>query len=211
MTISDASVRSEARHRPSGRDYTLPPSLGLLLLAGGLALAKSLGEGPADLQAGSRIRTVYMAVLAYEYAALPITAAIFLAWVLLVVIGLRRRRRRRSWRIALMAWSVASLALLWAGRSTFRQLFVGYEHLTSLTIGAEDYHLGVRTAMDGDFFFVVTQCPQRQLHCTAYGVAAVDAAEFADLSHARLALDTNQALVIETTSRAIPVTLLPPQ
>jgi hypothetical protein len=202
--MSDASFRTKVQPRPSGKDRTLSLSLGLLLLSGGLALAKGLGQGLADLQAGHQIRTFYVAVLAYEYAALPITGSIFLAWVLLVAVGLRRLHQPRGRQTALIAGGVTSLALLWAGLSTFPQLFVGYEHLKSMTMGAEDYYLGIRTALDGDFFFVVTQCPHRQLRCAAYGVAAVDAAERADLSHVRLATDTTQALVIQTASRTIP-------
>ena len=208
--MTDASFRTEAQPRPSGKDRTLSLSLGLLLLASGLALAKGLGQGPAHLQAGHQIHTFYAAVLAYEYAALPITGSIFLAWVLLVAVGLKRLRQPPGRQTALIAGGVTSLALLWAGLSTLPQLFVGYEHLKSMTMGAEDYYLGIRTAMDGDFYFVVTQCPHRQLRCVAYGVTAVDPAERADLSHVRLAIDTTQALVIQTASRTIPVILPPP-
>jgi hypothetical protein len=209
--MTDASFRTEAQPRPSGKDRTLSLSLGLLLLAGGLALAKGLGQGPAHLQAGHQIRTIYVAVLAYEYAALPITGSIFLAWVLLVAVGLRHLRQPPGRQTAFIAGGVTSLALLWAGLSTLPQLFVGYEHLKSMPIGAEDYHLGIRTALDGDFYFVVSQCPRRQLRCAAYGVTAIDVTERADLSHVRLAIgNTTRALVIQTPSRTIPVTLPPP-
>jgi hypothetical protein len=197
--------------RPYVKDRTLSVSLGVLLLAGGLALAKGLGQGLAHLQASPyQITTFYAAVLVYEYAALPITGAIFLAWVVLVAIGLRRLRQPQGWRNALIAVGVTSLALLWAGLSTLPQLFVGYGHLNSMTMGADDYHLGIRTALDGDFFFVVTRCPHRQLRCAAYGATAVNVAERDDLSHVRLALDSTQALVIQTPSRTIPVTFPPP-
>jgi hypothetical protein len=115
--------------------------------------------------------------------------------------------RRQS---TLIAAGVTSLALLWASVSTLPQLFVGYEHLKSTTRDAEDYHLGIRTALDGDFFFVVTRCPHRQLRCAAYGVTGVEPAEREDLSNARLATgNTPQSLVILTASRTIPVTLPP--
>jgi hypothetical protein len=209
--MTDPPSHTEPLPRSSGKAWTLGLSLVPLLLAGGLALAKVFGEGPADLQTGHHISTVYPAVLAYEYAALPITGAIFLAWVLLVANALGRLRQPQGRRTALVAVGVTSVALLWAGLSTLPQLFVGYTHLTGVTTGPHNYHLGIRTALDGDFFFVVSQCPHGQFRCIAYGVTSVDQDERSDLSKVRLTIGkTAQALVIETASRTIPFTLPAP-
>jgi hypothetical protein len=192
----------------TGRDRTLMLSLGLLLLASGLALAKSLGEGLAHLQTGSQIRTFYAAVVAYEYGALPATGLIFLGWVFLVAVGFRRFRQPAVRRTALVAVGLTSLALLWAGLSTLPQLLVGYSHLSSVSTDADDYHLGVRTALDGDFFFILSQCPHGQLRCTAYGVAGVKPDEHDALSDSRLTMgDTDETLTIQTATRRIPVRL----
>jgi hypothetical protein len=199
---------SDAQSYPSGRDWRLLLSLSFVVLAAGLAVVKWLGQGPAHLQSG-HISTFYVAVLAYEYAALPITALISLAWLLLVMTWLWRLRQPVHWQTAVVPIAVTTAALLWAAVSTLPQLFVGYEHLKTATVGGEDYHLGVRTALDGDLYFVVSRCPHRQLRCDAYGVAAVDATEWSDLSEVELAGDTSQGLVIQTVSRTIPVILTP--
>jgi hypothetical protein len=203
--MTEPSFRAEASPRLAGKNWTVGFSLLLLLLAGGLALAKALGGGPAHLQTG-HIRTIYAAVLAYEYGAVPVTALIFLAWVFLVAVGIGRFRQPAVRRTPLVAAGVTSLALLWAGLSTLPQLLVGYSHLNSVTAGEDDYHLGVRTALDGDFFFVLSQCPHGQLRCTAYGVAPVAADERDGLSQARLTVDnTTHALAIQTAARTIPL------
>ena len=56
------------------RRWPLWLSLGLVLMAGGLAVARALGEGPLHLQTGVHVRTVYAATLAYAYGALPAAA-----------------------------------------------------------------------------------------------------------------------------------------
>jgi hypothetical protein len=209
--MTEPSSRAEVPSRHGAKDRTVRLSLALLLLAGGVALAKALGGGPAHLQTGE-IQTFYVAVLAYEYAAVPVTCLIFLAWVFLVVAAIRRFRQpaAAARRIPLVALGVTSLALLTAGFSTLQQLFVGYRHLESVTTGADDYHLGVRTALDGDFFFVVTECPHGQQRCTAYGVAAVNVDEHAEVPNARLTVDsTAQTLLIQTASRTIPFGFTP--
>jgi hypothetical protein len=203
--MTDPSFGVEGQPSTFRKDWA--PRLGavLLLLAGGLAVAKALGDGPANLQRGHQTSTSYAAVLAYEYAAVPITGAIVVAWALLVSVGLRRLRRRLAPRTALVAVGVASVALVWAGLSAFPQLFVGYEHLTSVTTAGEKYHLGIRTALDGDFYFVVTRCPHQQHRCTAYGVAPVDIDDRDDVSRVRLTVeDTGQGVVIQTANRDIP-------
>ncbi len=89
----------------------------------------------------------------------------------------------------------------------FPQLFVGYEHLKSATAGGQDYHLGIRTALDGDYFFVLTRCSHWR-RCTAYGVAPVNVTERRDLSSVRLAIeDAPGSVVIQTASRTIPFRL----
>ena len=54
MTMTEPSSRIQTPPLAPGRNWTLPLSLILLLLAGLLALAKAFGQGLADLQAGSQ-------------------------------------------------------------------------------------------------------------------------------------------------------------
>lgn len=203
--MTDPSSRSAVPPPTSGRDWTPLLGLVLLLLAGGLAVAKAWGQGPANLQTGSSVSTFYPAVLAYEYAAFPITGALLLAWVVLVALWLKHLRQPLRRRTASVAVAMTTVALLWSGLSTLQQLLIGYTHVETLTTGARDYHLGIRTALDGDYFFIVSQCPHEQRRCTAYGVAPVAPDERADFSRFTLTIGSApDALVIQTPSRTIP-------
>jgi hypothetical protein len=196
----------------SNRAWPVWLSLGALVVASGLAVVKHFGEGLSDLQTGSHVRTLYPAALAYASGALPVTAVALGVWLLLGVVWARRRRARTDHRTALAAAGVASVALLWIGWSTLPQLFIGYQHLASTAQDGDRYQLGVRTALDGDDFFVVSWCPGGQMWCEADGIAPVEEAERRDWSliHFQLEHATNM-LSIHTPTRVIPVTLRLPQ
>jgi hypothetical protein len=208
LTMTDFAAHKESQQRSSGSDWTLSLALGLVVLAGGLAVAKAFGEGPANLQRGSHTRTAYVAVLTYEYGAFPFTVLLLLASVLITVVALRRLRQPTGQRTAWVALGATSLALLWAGWNTLPQLFVGYQHLASVTVGAEQYQLGLRTALDGDDYFVVSRCQQWLLNCDAYGVAPIAPEERSALDQVRLEPEpVTKTLAIRTAARSIPVTL----
>ena len=182
-------------------------SLGSLLLAGGLALAKYFGAGPGQLVSGGHIRIPYIAVLAYTYGALPVTAVVLLICILLSSVWVWQLLQRVAGKTAFVGVSLAMFALLWSGWSTMPRFFVGYQHLTSLSLGADVYHLGMRTAFDGDYFFVVSKCPRGQLNCDAYGIAPIEQAERADPAAIRLEAEGATGILrIQTPARAIPVT-----
>lgn len=199
-------------HRPehSNSTPTVWVSIGLLLLAGALALAKALGEGPAHLQSAGQVTVVYAAARTYQYAAFPVTAGMLLMWALVAkaaASGIRQTLRRRA---SLVALGLSSVAVVWAGLSTLPQLFVGYEHVAGVTVGADDYHVGVRTALDGDDFYIVSVCPHGQWRCTAYGVAPVGIDERPVASRVRLSADVaGQGVVIVTPARSLPFTPFP--
>ena len=75
-------------------------SLGLVLMAGGLAVARALGEGPLHLQTGGQVRTVYVATLVYAYGALPATAIALGASILSGVAWLRAQTNHTAARAA---------------------------------------------------------------------------------------------------------------
>lgn len=185
------------------RPWPLWLSLGLLLMAGGLAVARALGEGPLHLQTGVQVRTVYAATLAYAYGALPATA---IALVALILLGLAWLRARANNTAARSAVGVALVAVAWVVWTALPRAFVGYQHLLSVTHADDDYRLGVRTALDGDDFFVVSRCPRGQTFCEAHGIAAVQAAERGSWSQIRLLPgNATSALAIHTPTRVIPV------
>lgn len=188
------------------RHWPLWLSLGMLLMAGGLAAARALGEGPLHLQTGSQVRTVYAATLAYAYGALPATAIALGVLVLLGVTWGNRLRARANHTTARAAVGVALVAVACVAWSALPRAFIGYQHLGSVTHGSDDYRLGVRTALDGDDFFVVSRCPREQTYCEAHGIAAVQAAERGSLSQIRLLRgNATSALAIHTPTRVIPV------
>ncbi|MEQ1574489.1 MAG: hypothetical protein ABL993_09615 [Vicinamibacterales bacterium] len=192
----------------SSRAWPVWLGLGMLVVAGGLALAKHFGEGPAHLQSGGQVRTLYAAALAYAYGAVPVTGVALGVWVLLGVVWTRRLRAQRDHKTALAAVGVASAALLWVGWSTLPQLFVGYQHLMSTAHDGDRYQLGVRTALDGDDFFIVSRCPRGQVFCEAHGIAPVEPAERGDWSRIQLQPENaTHTLSIHTPTRVIPVTL----
>lgn len=205
---TDQPLNQDLNQRAFSVEWTPWLSLGSLLMAGGLALAKHFGEGPSQLVSGGHIRVFYVAVLAYNYGTIPVTALTLLAWLLLTVVGIGRLRQRTGWKTALAAVSVATFALLWAGWSTLPKFFANYQHLTSTTFGADDYHLGVRMALDGDDYFVVSKCPHGGLSCDAYRIAPVDQADKRNLAAVRLETEeATDTLSIHTPTRVIPVTL----
>jgi hypothetical protein len=182
--------------------------LALLCVASGLAFAKHFGEGPAHVQTGTQVRTLYAATLVHEYLAIPVAAAALGVSVLLALVAVRRLRARRDHKNAMAAAAMACVAPLWVGWSTLPQLFVGYRHLMSTVHGRDRCQLGVRTALDGDDFFVVSRCPSGQLFCEAYGIASVEPAERSDWNHIQLQPgDASNTLSIRTPTRVIPVTL----
>ena len=178
-------------------------SLGLVLMAGGLAVARALGEGPLHLQTGVHVRTVYAATLAYAYGALPAAAIALAALILLGVAWLRAQVNHTAARAAV---GLALVAVAWVVWTALPVAFVGYQHLLSVMHAGDEYRLGVRTALDGDDFFVVSRCPRGQAFCEAHGIAAVDAAERGSWSQIRpLQGDATIALAIHTPTRVIPV------
>ena len=180
-------------------------------MAGGLALARYLGEGPAHLQTGSQVRTLYAAALAYAYGAVPLTGVALGVWASLAVVWARRRRAGGNHKIALAAVGLASVALFWVGWSTLPQLFIGYQHLMSTQHDGDQYRLGVRTASDGDDFLVVSRCPRGEMFCEAYGIAPVQFGERDDWSRIQLqSEDATNSLSIHTPTRVIPVQLRRP-
>jgi hypothetical protein len=204
-------TRIDSKRFALPKDWTLVLGGGTLILASGLAIVKLFGEGPAHLQSGQHTRSLYWAVLAYAYVALPATGVILLAWASLFVVWLARLTRKTPSRNALVAAGVSSLALLWASASTLPQLFVGYRHLATVTEDSRQYHLGVRTALDGDDFYVVSACRRGNPMCEAYASVSVDYTEKACLRSVRLETGTTAAaLYIRTDTRLIPVTINPP-
>jgi hypothetical protein len=194
------------RDTPS-RDWRIWLSLGMLALAGGLAIAKYFGEALAGLQTGGHAHTLYPAALVYAYGAGPIAMVAVGVCSLLGWVWVTRLRTRTSNARASAAVAIASVALIWIGWSALPRLFVGYEHVTSTARGGAEYQLGVRTALDGDDFFVVSLCPGGQMFCEAYGIAPVGLDERDDWSRIRLEFAMNDALTILTPVREIPVRL----
>ncbi len=185
------------------RLWPLCLSLALLLMAGGLAVAKALGEGPLHLQTGVQVRTVYAATLAYAYGALPATAIALGALALLAVAWLRARSRHTAAHVAV---GLALVAVGWVVWSAWPRMLIGYQHLQSVVEAGDEYRLGVRTALDGDDFYVVSRCPHGQSSCEAHGIAAVRAEERNHLPQIRLVRDVaTSALAIHTPTRVIPV------
>lgn len=180
---------------------------GMLAVAGGLAVAKHFGEALAHLQTGSHARTVYPAGLVYAYGAVPMAA---LAAGVCACLGWRAvigRRQQIGDAGAVRAFAMSCLALGWIGWSALPRVFVGYEHVARATSAVAEYQLGVRTALDGDDFYVVTACAGGRVGCEAYGIAPVAWDEKGASGRIRLEIDSAGALTIRTPVRAIPVTL----
>ena len=180
---------------------------GMLAVAGGLAIARHFGGALAHLQTGSHARTVYAAGLIYAYGAVP-TAV--LAVGVAACLGWRSvagRRTPAGDAGALRAFAMSCLALAWIGWSALPRVFVGYEHVARATGAGAEYQLGVRTALDGDDFFVVSACPGGRAACEAYGIAPVAWDEKGQWSRIRLEIDRDGALTIRTPARTTPVSL----
>jgi hypothetical protein len=178
----------------------------MLLMAGGLAAARALGEGLLHLQTGSQVRTMYAATLAYAYGSLPATATALGVLVLLGVAWSDRLRAQANHTAARAAVGVALVAVTWVVWNAWPRAFVGYQHLLSVMHAGDEYRLGVRTALDGDDFFVVSRCPRGQMFCEARGIAAVEAAERNSWPQIRLLPgNPTSALAIHTPTRVIPV------
>jgi hypothetical protein len=211
MMKTNQPLSQDVNRRTARMEWTFWFSLGSLLMTGGLALAKHFGDGPTQLTSGQHIRTFYVAVLAYTYGAFPVTALALMACALLAAVWILRLRQATGRKRALAAVSVALVALLWASWSTLPLVFVGYQHLTSTVLGADSYHLGVRKALDGDDYFVISKCLRGQLSCDAYGIALVEQADRTNLAAVRLETQgASNALSIHTATQTIPVTLPTP-
>ncbi|GIV95784.1 MAG: hypothetical protein KatS3mg057_0441 [Herpetosiphonaceae bacterium] len=194
------------RHTFHKQDWTIMLGLGAVIVAGMLAIARAFGEIPASLQSGQHASTHYWAVLAYAYLALPSTAIILLNGIILIIVWTRRHRHKNHRRTTSIAVALSILALLWAGYHTLPQLFISYRHLTSIATGSGRYYLGIREAIDGDSFFMISLCKRGGLKCESYGVSFVEYAERAHLQDIRLDIDAaTNTLYIRTPIRSIPI------
>ncbi len=208
----EASTPATDRNRQrSHRTWPVWCSLGMLALAIGLAVARHFGEGPMHLQTGGQVRTHYAAALAYAYGAVPLTAVALGVWALLGVVWANRRRTQADHASALAAVGVASVAVLWLAWSTLPHLFVGYQHVASIAHDGDRYQLGVRTALDGDDFLIVSRCRRGQVFCEAHGIAPVEPAERDAWSRIQLQAESETStLSIRTPTRVIPIRLRQP-
>ena len=69
--------------------------------------------------------------------------------------------------LSVVAWMMTFLSI-------FPHFFVGYEHLMSRKINHNQFILGLRTAMDGDNFYIVGKCDRWLFRCEAYALTDVE-------------------------------------
>lgn len=204
------------RQKTGWENWKLWLSIGAMVLAVSICISGFLGQEPARLQGSlanyrpsDKITVFYWAVLFYN-ASLQLTGIILLlALILMVVLNYEETQKKNS-STTWAAITLSVLALAISVFSMFPNLFVGYEHVTSAEFDGYRYNLGLRTAMDGDYFYVIGKCDRLGIRCDCYAVDPVDYEDYnsqENLSRTlRLQQDAKTKIIyIKTKHRNIPI------
>lgn len=197
---------------PLVKDWTVFLGVGTLLLAGLIVISWALGGEFVDLQTYNPPVTVlfYWACIFNEYLAPLLTGIVLLSTVVLLwVWTMQLARRIQRWPIkaavGLSFLAASLLTLVLVAASLMGQLLVGYTHLSSAESDRYTYRLGVRTAMDGDNFYVVCQCGRLGLCCDCRGVASASD-PYETWASAKLERDAlSNSIHIKVGERIIPI------
>ncbi len=170
-----------------------------------LALATPHGIIPAHLQTGGQGRSIHWIVVAYIKLIAPIFyLSVFTTLILFVAQIIRSQSDHRT-TTTLAVW-LSLLAIVLAGYSSLSLFAIGYEPLNGIETPDSKYHLGMRTAMDGDYFWIISKCDRWNFACEYRGITNVITAEKSQPGNTRLEYDKNTGvLLIRTTERVIPV------
>ncbi|MEG3961033.1 MULTISPECIES: hypothetical protein [unclassified Microcoleus] len=118
---------------------------------------------------------------------MPLTGIILLVVLILMVVPLYEATNKTNSSTTWAAIGLSVLALAIAVFSLFSQ-FVGYQHLTSGQFDGYRYNLGLRTAMDGDNFYIIGKCDRLGIRCDCYAVSSVESLDYVDYDETFLQL-----------------------
>jgi hypothetical protein len=187
------------------KDWTLLIGGTVSILAGLLALAMPYGIIPAKLQTDGYSRSIHWVVVAYIRLSAPILVLSIIASAILFAATIVRIENRERWATtALLAFWLSLLAVVLSVYGIFPLLLIGYEPITSLETIDFKYHLGMRTAFDGDYFWVVSKCDRWDISCEYRGITSVEQEEKSQVESTYLECGQNtNLLTIRTPQRAI--------
>jgi hypothetical protein len=187
------------------KDWTLLIGGTTFILAGLLALAMPYGIIPANLQTDGYSRSIHWVVVAYIRLSAPILGLSIIASVILFAATVVRIENKERWAItALLAFWLSLLAIVLSMYGIFPLLLIGYEPITSFETIDFKYHLGIKTAFDGDYFWVVSKCDRWNISCEYRGITSVEQEEKSQVENTYLECGRNtNSLTIRTPQRAI--------
>jgi hypothetical protein len=190
------------------KDWTLLIGGTVFILAGLLTLAMPYGIIPAHLQTDGYSRSIHWVVVAYIRLSAPILGLSMIACAILFAATIVRIENRERWAtIALLAFWLSLLAVVLSVYSISPLLFVGYEPIASLETIDFKYHLGMRTAFDGDYFWVISKCDRWNISCEYRGIISVEEEEKSQMENTYLECGRNiNLLTIRTPQRTISAT-----
>jgi hypothetical protein len=187
------------------QDWVVFLGLAVFIVTALLALAQPYGIIPAYLQTGGQGRSSHWIVVAYVTSIAPIFCLSIVNILILSVVQIARVQREYQSTNTLPI-GLSFLAIILAGYSSLPLLWIGYEPITSIETPNSKYHLGMRTAIDGDYFWIVSKCDRWNFDCEYRGITGVVNEEKLWPENARLEYNKNTGvLLIRTTERAIPV------
>ena len=202
--------------KTGGRNWRMLLGIGALVLAVLISISRFLGEEPANLQGDlendrpiDKIAVFYWAVLFYYYARIPLAGIILLVVLILMVVLLYEATKKTSSSTTWAAIRLSVLALAIAVFSLFSP--IGYKHLTSGQFDGYTYNLGLRTAMDGDNFYIIGKCDRFGIRCDCYAFSSVESLDYVDYDQTLLQTPSllqdakTKIIYIKTKGRTIPI------
>ena len=197
------------------RNWRMSLSIGAMVLAVLISISGFFGGEPANLQGDlendrpiDKITVFYWAVLFYYHARVPLAGIILLVVLILMVVLLYEATNKTNSSTTWAAIGLSVLALAIAVFSLFLPLLVGYHHLTSGQFDGYRYNLGLRTAMDGDNFYIIGKCDRFGIRCDCYAVSYVQYLDYDQtlLQTPSLVQDAKTKIIyIKTKGRTIPI------
>lgn len=200
------------------KNWKMLLGIGVLVLAVLISISGFLGGEPANLQGDlendrpiDKITVFYWAVLFYNHGGMPLTGIILLVVLVLMVVPLYEATKKTNSSTTWAAIGLSVLALAIAVFCLFSQLFVGYDHLASAEFDGYRYNLGLRTAIDGDNFYIIGKCDRFGIRCDCYAVSPFEPSDNSDDSYENsrtLSLERDaktKIIYIKTENRKIPI------